>query len=850
MGLLDFAAEEAARQGVDPSLVLRVLQQESAGRPNAVSPKGARGLMQLMPGTARELGVNINDPMDNIRGGVRYLSQQLKAFGTPELALAAYNAGPGNVRKYGGIPPFAETQNYVRKIMGGATPQASAGPRPAADDSDIFQMPGGGASAPAARPARQRAAPAAALDDSDIFDMTPPSGQKNAQNLTYPPPARAEDSGTKNLSNLPPRQPANRLLDSPIGGALRGARDLIDGGAQLVTRGLEAVAPAGSDFERWARAQRQQVEGVNAGAERDYRENWRGGKDIGFDGGRMAGNIAAGVVALPAGGAATLAGRVAQGAGLGAASAAVQPVDMAERGDADFWAAKGGQALLGGALGAAAPVVTNAIGKLASGAANRVRAAVSGVSEQDAARQLGGLLAQRGVQLDELPAQAREALVSDVRKAMAQGGKLDPEAILRRADFAATGVQPTMGQLTRAPMQFQTERNLAGVADVGEGLSQRFNEQNRALIGKLNEVRGGTQGAGLDRYGASEQAMAALRQVDDAARGNVDKLYAAARESAGIHTPLSPPGFAVPLNKALDDAMLGDALPGGVQKAMNQIATGEMPFTLQKAEQLRQAINGQMSAIPSRENAALRIVNQHIQRAIDEAGDAAGAQSAAAFREARGAAAQRFANLDASPALRAASEGAAPDKFMQQFVLGGAARDVMALRANLKGQPEVWNELRGQVVDHLKAKALAGATDELGNFSQAGFKRALAEVGDAKLKILFNPQELAQIKALGRTASAIQVRPEGAVVNTSGTSQALANLAARAANVPILGNNVIGPLRNLMRQGAANAALSPGGAATVTRAGQQAAYHPSQFSGLLDLPFAVGGYPAVKGLLE
>jgi soluble lytic murein transglycosylase-like protein len=111
-------AQLAAKYDISPTLLEAVVWQESRWQPGAVSPAGARGLAQLMPGTAREMGVDPADPHANLEGGARYLRIQLDTFGGDlEKALAAYNAGPGRVQKAGGIPRIRETQNYVAAIM-------------------------------------------------------------------------------------------------------------------------------------------------------------------------------------------------------------------------------------------------------------------------------------------------------------------------------------------------------------------------------------------------------------------------------------------------------------------------------------------------------------------------------------------------------------------------------------------------------------------------------------------------------------------------------------------------------------------------------------------------------------
>lgn len=114
--MLQFSAKQ---NGIDPKLAIAVAKNESGFSPGVVSPAGAIGVMQLMPETARGLGVkDPYDPRQNVDGGVRYLKQLLQTFGgDAEKAVAAYNAGPQAVEAYGGVPPYSETKNYVRKVM-------------------------------------------------------------------------------------------------------------------------------------------------------------------------------------------------------------------------------------------------------------------------------------------------------------------------------------------------------------------------------------------------------------------------------------------------------------------------------------------------------------------------------------------------------------------------------------------------------------------------------------------------------------------------------------------------------------------------------------------------------------
>ena len=165
--------------------------------------------------------------------------------------------------------------------------------------------------------------------------------------------------------------------------------------------------------------------------------------------------------------------------------------------------------------------------------------------------------------------------------------------------------------------------------------------------------------------------------------------------------------------------------------------------------------------------------------------------------------------VEKTPALQAVRDGIEPDKFVKQFIVGNGNKanvsDLNALKASIKSSPEAMQSVREQIAAHLKSSALNGAADEVGNLSQSGFNKALNGIGEEKLSMFFKPDEVRQLKAIGRVASYEQFQPKGSAVNNSNTAgTAIANVLDRIGGSSMLSKV---PLGNLLSAPAQNIAL-------------------------------------------
>lgn len=492
-------------------------------------------------------------------------------------------------------------------------------------------------------------------------------------------------------------------------------------------------------------------------------------------------------------GANTYTGAAAIGAGTGAA--------LSEKGDRTT----------GAAIGAAGGVAGKYVGDKATAIVKRGIDAMRGSRSIEQARAtLQAVLRENGMNLSDLPAKAQADLLEEARKAIAVGAELDPAALSRKADFLALGAKPTTAMVSRDPQAFAFEQTLKGVQGAGADLADVYNTNNRVLIDSLNKA-GAEKAPGA--LGAGREVVGGLDDYVSRQRANIGNLYDAAKGSAGRAVELDPQAFATRAGELLDADMRNAFLPADIRNMLNAFAKGEVPLNVNTAEQFKTILaSAQRGTQDGNAKAALGLVRQ----ALDEtpAAGQLGDDAIAAFNKARAANREFMGQVESIPALKAVYEGVEPDRFFQRHVLGANVADLRKATELLKStRPESLAAVKAQMVDHLKEKALNGASDEVGTFSQAAFNKALKQVGKDRLAAAgFTPDEIAQLELVGRVASYTQSAPAGSVVNRSGTSAQSYNLLMRVlANVervPVLGPlSAAGPLQGGVKNLAAGSAL-------------------------------------------
>lgn len=603
----------------------------------------------------------------------------------------------------------------------------------------------------------------------------------------------------------------------------KGVRDPFDAAAQMVRRAVpDGVGEALDNADRWLGKHTGGVfmpveEGIQRG-EAEYQAGRKAGArnvsslitgeepDPGFDWWRLAGNIASPINYLPGvgvGRATTAAQLAAQGAKAGAIGGALQPVVAEGQEDSDFWKQKAGQVAAGAITGGiATPVVSKAVGAAATGAqrlADRVQRAARPVTPEQVRVAAANAARANGVEWADLPPAMQQAVQQQVHESLSTGQRLDPAAILRRAEAESVGLVDdaalTTGQATRNPMQFTQERNLRGVEistpqGRGNPLMERFANQNQALVRNFDDL--GAAGA-TDATQAGQTLIDALQAADRPVRQGVDEAYAAARAmNNGRAAPLERGTFIQAANAALDEGQLGSFVPANVQGLLNRIAQGQTPFDVDAAVQIDTILSGaqRQAGRGTPEALALGRIRDALRQTPFQATDfpdgGAGQAARDAFDTARQAARDRFATIERTPAMAAALDNEAPDRFVQRFLLNGNARDLQAMREALQSDPQALAQARAQVAAYLRRAAFGENMTGDKMFAPERYAQTLRSIGGQRLAAFFSPEEIAQLNTLSRVGGYINTQPAGSAVNSSNTASGLMTMLSRLAQTPAL----------------------------------------------------------------
>lgn len=466
-----------------------------------------------------------------------------------------------------------------------------------------------------------------------------------------------------------------------------------------------------------------------------------------------------------------------------------------------------GNTMLGAGGGAVFGPVGVGVGKTVGSVikkGSRVAANRSGRTATAATKLVDDAIAETGIKVNQA---TRNRLVNDATKNLSKSKQIDAAAAVRKSLLEDNGFKGTQAQLSKRPEEWRAERELA---KNNSDLNNTHISNNEQLTSKWESVVDETGARPVDNNARMESTFQTLKQGDEAAQADITAKYNAAREMGGNDAQLNHMRFIDQASRELEEQGLGSFLKGdirGVFKGMFE--NPDFKLTHGKSEEIVKILNARLkTTTDGNERAALAIVRKNldneVDRSIDELGGAlpngdingglAGARGA--WQEARGAARDRFQDLDSNPALKAATDDMAPDKAFDKLVLKANERDLVKLVDSLKNSPDGQQnlaDLQGATIEHFITKA-TGADN--GAFSTAQLNKAINSFGNNRMRALFTPEQIARINDIQQVGDILMQRPQGAHINDSNTASTLINQLIGIANmtgkIPVLGNVGIG----------------------------------------------------------
>ncbi|MGS4874375.1 hypothetical protein [Acinetobacter nosocomialis] len=609
--------------------------------------------------------------------------------------------------------------------------------------------------------------------------------------------------------------------------ALLGASDLGAGITQgfayagdKLGQGLNTVLGTNFDTNAYKRFtnQRQDIE--------DFQQARRQQSGQGYDWARLGGQVAA---TAPLG----ALGRSYQGANVlskvGAGVAAQNAAVGAAIGGAGF-AGDANQrldnAVLGGIGGAAGAALGKKVGQGVSKAVNAVRNTGSQAAQRTAQaidKSLDDALRQQGMSLGELSDDVVNGLRKEAADALKSGKNLNPEAVARKAVLDQVGIKGTKGQVSGNAQQWQKEAELAKLQNVGAPLREKFIDDNKQLASLLDSANASTGGKATDQYGAMQNALSSVNSQLDQNKQFINAAYDAARKAPGNDVVIDGRGFANDAFTTLENNYAASSLPSSVQKVLKDIADNPEKFTLGKSEELVKILNREYKSSlqmgqPTSSTYSIGLVRDALNGRQAEAMQgllSSGNDAAKAYQFARQANQFNANQIEGMPLLQDARKGVEPDKLFNQHILNGNVNELARTVDLLNNvNPQAVSDIKQQVLEFIANKAIK----QNGQFSPAGMKRALDGIGDRRLSTLFEPDELKNIKNIGKAGEYLVSQPAHSYVNNSNTASATMNKlmdffgnskVKAVLNIPYLKDYVVDPVANYGNTRSVNKAFQP-----------------------------------------